>query len=192
MTAAAIDHANPSTFESLLSPLLDSAYGVAIGLTGERADAEDLVQEAVLNALRGFGGFTPGTNFKAWFFRILQNAFLTRLRAWHADKRNVHLDSAPELMLMESAAGPVRRSFGRDPSALAEFDVDEVAAALRRLPDEYRVVATMCFVDEMSYQEIADTLRIPVGTVRSRLHRARKTLQSRLRRLAQDHGVIAA
>lgn len=183
--------ATPSAFESLLYPLLDSAYGVAIGLTGERADAEDLVQEAVLNALRGFRRFTPGTNFKAWFFRILQNAFLTRRRTSRADK-HVHLDSAPELTLIEGADAAGRRSFGADPSLLADFDLDEVAAALQRLPDEYRVVATMCFVDDMSYQEIADAVGIPVGTVRSRLHRARKTLQSCLFQLAQDHGLIAA
>lgn len=179
-----------STFESLLSPLLDPAYGMAIGLTGERADAEDLVQEAVLHALRGFSGFTPGTNFKAWFFRILHNAFLTRLRTSHTD-RHVHIDSAPELTLMESTGGG-RQSFGGDPSFLAEFDLAEVAAALRHLPDDHRVVATMCFVDELSYQEIADALGIPIGTVRSRLHRARKMLQARLLRLAQDHGLIAA
>lgn len=183
--------APPSTFESLLYPLLDAAYGMAVGLTGERADAEDLVQEAVLNALRGFSGFTPGTNFKAWFFRILQNLFLTRLRTSRADK-HVQLESAPELVLMESTHDVGRRSFGRDPSSLAEFDLDEVSAALQRLPDEYRVVATMCFMDELSYQEIADALGIPVGTVRSRLYRARKALQSWLLRLAEDHGVIAA
>ena len=185
------DDATQSTFESLLYPLLDSAYGVAIGLTGERADAEDLVQEAVLDALRGFGGFSPGTNFKAWFFRILRNAFLDRLRTSRADK-HVHLDSTPELTLMESGDAMGRPSYGRDPSSLAEFDWDEVTAAIQRLPEEYRVVATMCFIDELSYQETADALGIPVGTVRSRLYRARKTLQSRLFRLAQDHGLIAA
>lgn len=184
------DYATPSSFEALLYPLLDSAYGVAISLTGERADAEDLVHEAVLNALRGFGGFTPGTNFKGWFFRILRNAFLDRRRTSRADK-HVDLDSAPELVLMESANDVSRRSFGRDPSSLAEFDLDEVAAALQRLPDEYRVVATMCFIDDLSYQEMADALGIPVGTVRSRLYRARRALQSRLRRLAQDHGIAA-
>ena len=180
----------PSTFEALLCPLLDSAYGMAIRLTGERADAEDLVQEAVLNALRGFRGFTPGTNFKAWFFRILHNAFLDRRRTSRADK-HVDLDGAPELVLVESSDGHGRRSFGQDPSSLAEFDLDEVAAALQRLPDEYRVVATMCFMEDLTYQEIADALGIPVGTVRSRLYRARKTLQSRLLRLAQDHGIAA-
>jgi RNA polymerase sigma-70 factor, ECF subfamily len=187
----AANGATPSTFESLLYPLLDSAYGVAIGLVGERADAEDLVQEAVLRALRGFGGFTPGTNFKAWFFRILHNLFLTRLRTAPGDKRHVHLDSAGELTLVESTEHG-RQSFGRDPSFLAEFDLDEVAAALQRLPDDHRAVATMCFVDELSYQETANALGIPVGTVRSRLHRARKMLQSQLRRLAQDHGLVAA
>ncbi len=183
--------APPSTFDSLLSPLLASAYGVAIGLTGERADAEDLVQEAVLHALRGFGRFTVGTNFKAWFFRILHNAFLTRRRASHGDKRHVHLDGTPELTLVESTGGD-RRSFGGDPSLLSQFDLDEVSAALESLAYEHRVVATMCLVDELSYQEIADALEIPVGTVRSRLHRARKMLQSQLRRLAEDHGLVAA
>jgi RNA polymerase sigma-70 factor (ECF subfamily) len=181
----------PSTFESLLYPLLGSAYGVAIGLTGERADAEDLVQEAVLRALRGFGRFTPGTNFKAWFFRILHNLFLTRLRTATGDKRHIHLDSAPELILVEGAGGD-RQSFGADPSLLGEFDLEEVTAALQRLPDDHRVVATMCFVEELSYQETADALGIPIGTVRSRLHRARKMLQSQLLRLAQDHGLVAA
>lgn len=183
--------AAPSTFESLLFPLLDSAYGVAIGLTGERADAEDLVQEAVLHALRGFGGFTPGTNFKAWFFRILHNAFLTRLRTWPGDKRHVPLDNTPELTLLESTDDG-HQSYGRDPSLLAEFDWDEVTAALQRLPDDHRIIAIMCFAEELSYQEMADALGIPIGTVRSRLHRARKMLQSQLRRLAQDHGLVAA
>ena len=185
------DRATPSTFESLLYPLLDSAYGVAIGLTSERADAEDLVQEAVLNALRGFGRFTPGTNFKAWFFRILHNAFLDRLRTSRPDK-HVPLEGAPELTLMESSDAAGRRSFGRDPSRFGEFDLEEVTAAIQCLPDEHRVVATMCFMEELSYQEIADALGIPIGTVRSRLYRARKTLQSRLLRLAQDHGLVAA
>jgi len=191
MAPVANDAAQP-TFESLLYPLLDSAYGVAINLTGERADAEDLVQDAVLNALRGFAGFIPGTSFKAWFFRILQNAFLTRLRTSRRDRRNLHLDSAPELTLMESTENAPHHSFGQDPSFPAEFDLEEVSAALQRLPHEHRAVASMYFIDELSYQEIADALGIPVGTVRSRLHRARKSLQSRLVLLAQDHGVIAA
>ena len=189
MTHVAND-VSQSMFESLLYPVLDSAFGVAINLTGERADAEDLVQEAVLHALRGFAGFTPGTNFKAWFFRILHNLFLTRLRTSRAGRRSVPLESAPELTLIEGSSA--RRSFGRDPSLSVEFDADEVESALQRLPADHRAVATMYFIDELSYQEVADALGIPVGTVRSRLHRARKALQSRLFRLAQDHGVIAA
>ena len=93
---------------------------------------------------------------------------------------------------MESTENAPHHSFGQDPSFPAEFDLEEVSAALQRLPHEHRAVASMYFIDELSYQEIADALGIPVGTVRSRLHRARKSLQSRLVLLAQDHGVIAA
>lgn len=186
------DSGTATTFESLLYPVLDAAYGAAMNLTRERADAEDLLQDATLNALRGFGGFIAGSNFKAWFFRILHNAFLARIRASKAERGDVDLDSAPELTLMQTSDGPGRRSFGEDPSLLAQLESEQVAAALQRLPDEYRVVATMYFIEEISYQEIADILDIPLGTVRSRLHRARKALQARLSLLARDHGLLAA
>ncbi len=181
-----------STFESLLYPLLDSAYRAALNLTRERADAEDLVQDAVVNALRGFGGFTPGSHFKPWFFRILHNRFLASIRASTFTRASVDVEDAPELALLRGNEAAGRRPFGEDPSLLAQMESEQVAAALRELPDKLRAVAVLYFVEDFSYPEMAEVLDIPIGTVRSRLHRARKMLRSQLWRLAQDHGVIAA
>lgn len=181
-----------STFESLLYPILDAAYRAALNLTRERADAEDLVQDATLNALRGFSGFMPGSHFKPWFFRILHNRFLAGLRASTFRRATVDVDDAPELALLQGNEATGRRPFGEDPSSLAQLESDEVASALQELPDKLRAVAVLYFVDDFSYPEMAEVLDIPIGTVRSRLHRARKMLRSRLWRLAEDHGVIAA
>ncbi len=181
-----------STFESLLYPVLDSAYRAALNLTRERADAEDLVQDATLNALRGFGGFIPGSHFKPWFFRILHNRFLAGLRASTFRRDSVDVDDAPELALLHGSEAAGRRPFGEDPSLLAQLESDEVTTALQALPGALRAVAVLYFVDDFTYQEMAEVLDIPIGTVRSRLHRARRMLRSRLRRLAEDHGVIAA
>ncbi|MGH7617054.1 MAG: sigma-70 family RNA polymerase sigma factor [Gemmatimonadaceae bacterium] len=183
--------AAPSAFESHLYPLLDSAYRTAMSLTRHRADAEDLLQDAALNALRGFGGFIPGTNFRAWFFRILRNAFLTRTRASWVVLGYGTLDDVTELPLAAGIAA-WHQSSGDDSSVLARIASEQVASALAQLPEEHRSVATLYFIEERSYQEVADLLGIPLGTVRSRLHRARKALRSRLSRLAEDHGLIAA
>ena len=186
---ASAERATP-TFESLLSPLLDAAYAAAMSLTRHRADAEDLVQDAALNACRGFAGFEPGSNFKAWFFRILYNCFFACHRGRRAENVMVDLDEPSELELVERSADAGRTAFGGHPAALAGLQSGEIVAALRSLPEEYRPVATMYFIEDFSYQEMSRVLDIPVGTVRSRLHRGRKILQARLRALAEDHGIV--
>ncbi|MDQ6827381.1 MAG: sigma-70 family RNA polymerase sigma factor [Gemmatimonadota bacterium] len=180
------------SLESQLHPLLDAAFGAALNLTRHRADAEDLLQDAVLNACRGFSQFQPGTNFKAWFFRILYNAFLARHRKLKPERGSVGLDDAIELALIDGSDASERRPIAHDTwrAALSSMRTGQVMTAIQNLPDDYRAVATMYFVEDFSYQEIADMLRIPVGTVRSRLHRGRKLLQQRLLALAVDEGIV--
>lgn len=175
-------------FEALLRGVLPAAFGTALHLTGNREDAEDLVQEAALNAFRGFGGFERGTNFKAWFFRILLNCFHGSRRPATASLYELEDSHLLYLYAQTRAQGwggdPARELFDRLTSA-------DVARALAALPEEFRVVSTLYFVEDFSYQEIADVVGIPLGTVRSRLHRGRRMLQKRRWRLAEDQGLVA-
>jgi RNA polymerase sigma-70 factor (ECF subfamily) len=175
-------------FKALLMPLLDAAYGWALHATRNHADAEDLVQEAVLNSLRAFHTFQAGTNFKAWFFRILMNCFYSSYRKRRSEKVSHSIDDAPELFIMERSIEAGFDIGGSDPArtAMARIHDEHVAQALQQLPEEFRDVATLYFVEEFTYQELADMLNIPIGTVRSRLHRARRLLQKELWHLAYE------
>ncbi len=186
--AAVMDAA---AFEAALTPLLGAAYATAYHLTRSAADAEDAVQEAALNALRALRTFTPGTNFRAWFFRILVNVVYSRFRRTKREGTRVELEEAPELHLyMQSAAAGLHAGTDDPASALMDrIDREAVHAAIAALPDEYRVVATLYFVQDLPYQEIAEMLGVPVGTVRSRLHRGRRLLQRALWRIAEERGI---
>lgn len=161
-------------------------------MTRNAADAEDLVQEAVLRALRGFDGFRPGTNFRAWFFRILTNSFYSRYRKHRHEEGNVALEDAPVLYVFQQTAHMTFEP-GADPvaSTIGRLDSEQVGKALEELPDEFRMVATLYFLDDLSYEEIADAVGVPIGTVRSRLHRSRRLLQKRLWEVAVDHGLVS-
>lgn len=182
--------ADRARFEALLQPLLRSAFGTAFHLTRNAADAEDLVQEAALNAFKGFSSFQPGTNFRAWFFRILVNCVYSHHRRTRRQATEVELDEAPALFLYQETSALGLHSQVEDPaSALMDrLDGEAVTAALDALPHDFRVVATLFFVEDLAYQEIAHILECPVGTVRSRLHRARRLLQQQLWRVAGDRG----
>lgn len=186
--------AGPAAVEldSLLLPLLNSAYGTAMHLTRNRADAEDLVQEASLLACRGFGTFEQGTNFKAWYFRILTNCFYSKYRKRKREGTQLELEDSPELYLYCQTAAAGLHARTEDPAAtvMARLDTEQVGAAIDALPEEYRVVATLYFLQDFSYQEIAEVLEVPVGTVRSRLHRGRRMLQKALWKIAQERGII--
>ena len=179
-------------FEALLSPILQMAYGTAVRLTGDRTEAEDLVQDAALLAYRGLGSFQRGSNFKAWFFRILTNAFYSRHRRTRHEKANLSTEEVPALYLYSRTAEAGLQGPEDDPASaiLDGLDSDEVGDALDRLPEEYRVVATLYFIDDLSYQQIAETLDVPIGTVRSRLHRARRALQKSLWDIAVERGIV--
>jgi RNA polymerase sigma-70 factor (ECF subfamily) len=182
----------PAPLEELLPPLLDSAYRVALRLTGNQADAEDLVQEGAFLAAKGFKTFRPGTNFKAWFFRVMTNAFYSKYRRAKRQGDQVDLDDTPEAYLFHRTMDAGLHNRGENPveSLMTTLSTDRITAALRELPEEYRVVSSMYFEEDMAYQDIAAVLDIPVGTVRSRLHRGRKLLQRRLWDVALEAGIV--
>lgn len=189
-SAKSTDKVEP--FEALLAPVWKVAYSVAYRLTNNSSDAEDLIQEAALLAFRHFDSFEQGTNFKAWFLRILTNCFLTKTRARKRRPTTVNLDDLPDLYLYRQTADAGLHVQSEDPASLVmrHMKVEQVAAALHALPEEYRVVSSLYFMEDLSYQEIAECLSCPVGTVRSRLHRGRKMLQSMLWSIALDAGIV--
>jgi RNA polymerase sigma-70 factor (ECF subfamily) len=167
------------------------AYGTAVRMTRDRTEAEDLVQDAALLAYRAFGTFQPGTNFKAWFFRILTNAFYSRHRKEKHERANLSTEDVPPLYLYSrtSEAGMHHRESDPASALMNKIDTEQVAEAMDALPDEYRVVATLYFIEDFSYQQIAEVIGCPVGTVRSRLHRSRRMLQKSLWEVAVERGI---
>jgi RNA polymerase sigma-70 factor (ECF subfamily) len=158
-----------SEFEKLALPLLDPLYNFARWLSGDADEAGDLVQETFVKALKGLGSFQEGTNFRAWMFRILRNTFLTsrtgleRRRTTQEDEEgfeeSVVTHDTPEMALIRRA------------------DTDLVHKAIVQLSPAFQEVLLLADIEEMKYQEVADTLSIPIGTVMSRLARARKQVR---------------
>ena len=162
------------SFEELAMPLFDQLYNFAHWLTQNREEAGDLVQETYVKALKGFSSFQPGTNFRAWMYRILRNTFLTSRTGLRATS-TVPLDA--------EADGPELAVEHDNPETILMRLTDSkvLQSAIDGLPVHYREILLLCEVEEMSYQEIAESLSIPIGTVMSRLSRARKTLRDVLR-----------
>jgi RNA polymerase sigma-70 factor, ECF subfamily len=180
-------------FDQELAAIVPTAYGVALRLTRNRADAEDLVQEAALHACRGRAGFEPGTNFRAWFFRILTTTFWGAHRRAGRRPSTIDFDDAPALQLYQRSLEAGLPRDGENPTAalIDRMGTERVAEALGALPEEFGVVCTLYFMEDFAYHEIADILGVPVGTVRSRLHRGRKMLQKALWEVATDAGIVA-
>jgi RNA polymerase sigma-70 factor (ECF subfamily) len=161
-------------FEELAVPLFGSLYSTARWLTGNREEAEDLVQEVYAKALRGFASYQQGTHFRAWIFRILRNTFLTS-RSGLAAKAERFAESEDEDGVDIAATIVTPESI-----ALLRADEQALEAALFKLPVPLREVIVLCHLEEMSYREMAEALALPLGTVMSRLFRARKTLRKLL------------
>jgi RNA polymerase sigma-70 factor (ECF subfamily) len=161
----------PETFEQLAMPHFDRLYNFACWLTQDRQEAEDLVQETYVKALKGFSSFQAGTNFRAWIYKILRNTFLTS---------RTGLKAAPTVEIDADSENEVLPAVKETPESilLQRSDGQLVQQALEQLPVAYREVLLLCEVEEMSYQEIAATLAIPMGTVMSRLSRARRALRA--------------
>jgi RNA polymerase sigma-70 factor (ECF subfamily) len=179
-------------FEPLLVAVLAPAFAYALRLTRNRADAEDLVQDASLNAFRAAHTFEPGTNFKAWYFQILTRCFFARHRRAQRRPSTIDLEDTPDLYLYSRSAAAGLPWEGEDPASqlIDRLGSERVLAAIEQLPEEYGVVCTLYFTEDFAYHEIAAVLGIPVGTVRSRLHRGRKMLQKLLWQAAEEAGVV--
>lgn len=179
-------------FERHLVPILDAAYGTALHLTHNPHDAEDLVQEAAFLAFRAFHQFEEGTRFKAWYFRILTNLFYQRMRKKKREPVTVELDEAPALYMFDRSHQVGLAAHAPDPAdfIMSRLTTEQVSRAIAALPEEYRVVAALYFMEDFGYQEIADIVDCPLGTVRSRLHRGRRTLQKSLWSIAEECGIV--
>jgi RNA polymerase sigma-70 factor, ECF subfamily len=161
------------SFEQLAIPHFERLYNFACWLTHDRQEAEDLVQETYAKALKGFSSFQPGTNFRAWIYKILRNAFLTSRTGLKATA-TVPLDlEDEEEALLATKETP-------ETILLQRWDEQLLRQAMEGLPVAYREILLLCEVEELSYQEISATLVIPMGTVMSRLSRARKALRGGL------------
>jgi RNA polymerase sigma-70 factor, ECF subfamily len=175
----------PDSFEELALPLFDQLYNFAHWLTRDREEAEDLVQETYAKALKGFPSFRLGSNFRAWMYRILRNTFLTS-RTGLKVTMTVPLDTeedGPELAVERDT--PETLLFERLNHEVLQRAIDD-------LPVHFREILLLCEVEEMSYQEISETLSVPIGTVMSRLSRARRTLRDRLRPQLQEGSRMVA
>jgi len=179
-------------FEEEAIPHADALYGTALRLARNERDAEDLVQDTLLRAYRFFHKFERGTNCKAWLFKILTNTFINRYHKGKRDQEIAQAAALDEAATADILSAEVSHA-SRDPEgALASRMLsDDVVRALEELPAEFRLAVLLCDVEEFSYREIAEIMACPVGTVMSRLFRARRLLQRALHDYAVEQGIIS-
>lgn len=171
-----------TSFESQVLPHLDLLYRVALRMSGDPAMAEDLVQDAMLKALRGWDKFRQGSNLRAWLVTIVRNEYISGWRKRRRAPTQVAQDEVPETP-DQGNPDPEGRFF-------EQLMDEEVTAALDSLPDEFREVVVLSDLEGLPYAEVSEALGIPMGTVKSRLFRGRRILQGLLRRYALETGVI--
>jgi RNA polymerase sigma-70 factor, ECF subfamily len=176
-------------FEREALPLMRDLFAAALRLTRNRSDAEDLLQETYLRAYRGFAGFRPGTNLRAWLYRILTNTYINTYRKRQREPQVVPDDSVEEWYLYDRLS---REGVGSSAEAevLDALPDEDVQAALESLPEQFRMAVLLADVEGFSYKEIADMLGIPIGTVMSRLHRGRRALERRLWDVVRERGMV--
>jgi RNA polymerase sigma-70 factor, ECF subfamily len=172
-------------FNKVMVPHMDVIYNYGLYLTGDREAANDLLQETYLKAFRFFEKFEPGTNAKAWLYRIMRNTFINEYRRVKRLPDLVQYDeqiSAYQMLPRDEEKTELRKQIN------GELFEDEIAGAIASLPEKFKSVIVLRDVEDLPYEEIADALEIPVGTVRSRLHRARAILFAKLRDYATAKG----
>ena len=180
------------SFRKLCLDNINSLYSAALRLTRNPHDAEDLVQETYLKAVRSAHLFDESLNGRAWLFKILTNSFRDRYRKKVKSPRQVDIDEVGEFLLYDEVteAYPEKKPDESIDEFMKQFLDDEVKSAIERLPDQFRLVLILSDLEEFSYKEIAEIIDAPIGTVMSRLFRGRKLLQKQLWEYAHKKGII--
>ena len=181
--------ARQDAFEKEALPHSDLLYNYALRMTNNAEDARDLVQETYLKAYRFWDKFEPGSNCRAWLFKIMTNIFINDYRSKSRTPVSVNVDDIDDNYLYGQLAnlGPEANP---EQQMFAKIFDDDVKKAIEELPDDFRLVVVLSFLEGFSYQEIADIADLQLGTVKSRLHRGRKLLQKQLFEYAVRNGYI--
>ncbi len=173
-------------FNEEIIPHLDVLYNFALRLTTDPNDAEDLVQDTIVKAYRFFSSYEKGTNAKAWLFRILKNSFINNYRK--TSKRPQQVDYDEVESYYENIRAERTETSDLERLMFRELMDDDISSALSQLPEDFRTVVLLCDVEGYTYEEIANMLDVPIGTIRSRLHRGRNLLKTELLEYAKKRG----
>ncbi len=176
-------------FHMLYQPYLRSLKNTAFRLTKDSMEADDLLQEALFKAYKGMGSFQPGTNFRAWIFRILVNTYLTHYRKKSKQPVKVSYDDMEDFSLYQKSDYDFNAEIVNAESVNGELFEDEIQMVLDKMPYYFRLVVMLYDIEGFSYSEISKMVDIPVGTVMSRLNRGRKLLRQKLKRYAQKQRI---
>ncbi len=177
-------------FNEEIIPHLDALYNFALRLTSDPNEAEDLVQDTVVKAYRFFSSYEKGTNAKAWLFRILKNSYINNYRKKSKKPQQVDYDEVSTFY--ETVRAERTDTSDLEDKMYRELMDDDITGALEQLPEDFRTVVLLCDVEGFTYEEIANMLDVPIGTIRSRLHRGRNLLKAQLLEYAQQRGFASS